>query len=137
MSESKMRQEFCKLIAALDPIKIENLLTGEKGVGTPDVEFVGGWAELKWLKNFPKREGTPIRLPHYTQEQRRWALRRQAAGEDCWLILQIGCEWWVFDADGAQNVGFLDRAGLHEASRQHFLKKPTAQEMCGVLRTDL
>lgn len=134
MSESDFRGTFCKLAAPLDPVPIENLLTGETGVGMPDVEFIGGWAELKWKSEWPKRPRTPLRLDHYTQDQRDWLMRRWERGERTFLVLQIGQEWFFFSAPAAQRVGYLTRQELRDNATVYFAKKPTSDQVVAVLR---
>lgn len=134
MSEKDLRREVCRLLRALDPIPIENLLTGNTGIGTPDVETTAGWIELKWSKAYPKRASTPLRLPHFTERQKMWAKRRAAHGEECWLILQCKQDWFVFDSDGMQEVGNLTREQLIEASRAYFPKKPLPEQLCAIFR---
>lgn len=75
----------------LDPIRIENTA----GIGTPDVNFTGGWAELKTTLHWPKRGG-PLRLDHPpTKQQIAWATRRWHCGGFCCVILRVGKEWYV------------------------------------------
>lgn len=135
MSESAFRTEFCLLTAELDPVPIENMLCGKTGVGTPDVNIIPGWVELKWLPSYPKRETTPVRIDHYTDQQREWLLRRVKMGGGAWLSLKVRSNWYVFDADGAQDVGRLTRAELEETAIAFFPKKPTAEELCRVFTT--
>ena len=71
MSESSMRQRLVAALKPLDAVPIENRLRA----GTPDVNYIGGWMELKWLRSWPVRDGV-ISLPHYTNGQRLWLRRR-------------------------------------------------------------
>lgn len=135
MSEADFRKEVLKLLAPLDPIPIESALVTAKTMGIPDVNFAGGFAELKILKSWPKRDTTPVRIPHYTPEQREWARRRTAAGETVWLLLRVRREWLLLDADGASQVGELTREQLIEACRMYWPTKPTSEELCQVLQT--
>lgn len=89
-----MRQRFCKALRSVDAVPIENKLAK----GTPDVEFIGGWAELKWLPRWKKNsETSPVLIPHYTKEQRLWARRRYRRGGISLLVLQVGKEWMIFE----------------------------------------
>lgn len=69
---------------------------------TPDlyVNWPGhcGWVELKVLDDFPVRTATPVRIPHWTNGQRYWALRHAVHGGKTWLLLQVGDELFVVDA---------------------------------------
>ena len=44
--------------------------------GTPDVHYCWegrtGWLELKEIEDWPARPDTPVRIPHFTKEQRLW-----------------------------------------------------------------
>lgn len=84
--------------------------------GIPDLSYSGGghhgWIELKWLEAWPKREGTIVRIPHYTKEQKHFLLSRGRAGGRCWLLLRVEGYHFLFDHERAQNVGELTRHGL-------------------------
>lgn len=62
--------------------------------GIPDVSFgldgINGWIELKTLVSWPKRKTTPIRLEHFTIEQRHFLAGRGATGGHCFLLLRVG-----------------------------------------------
>lgn len=135
MSEKDFSHAFCALVKPLDPVRVENLLTGATGLGIPDLNLsTGAWVELKIGKCWPKRGG-PLRLPHFTSEQKRWALRRAAAGGDVFLALKVRSEWFIFDADGMQEVGNLTKEELIEASRHYFPVKPTSEQLCACFTT--
>lgn len=80
-------------------------------LGVPDVSYVmfngicSGWIELKHAHKYPVRSTTDFKLSHYTQDQRNWLRRRGTAGDDCWLLLQVNRDYWLFDWHGAQQVG--------------------------------
>lgn len=134
MSESDLRQTFCKLAKRLDPVCVENLLTGSTGVGTPDVNLSNGaWVELKWAKAWPARATTPLRVPHFTQEQRDWAKRRTDAGGCCYLLLQVGPEWFIFGYPGMLSVGYLTHEELKESALTYFATKPSGEALCAAL----
>lgn len=132
MAETDTRATFCKLIAALDPRPIENMLPP---AGTPDVEYVGGWAELKYInpQDWPVRPTTEVKIKHYTDEQREWLLRRTEAGEMCWLVVQSGKEWFFYNAYAAQDVGYLTYDEMVSRATHYFSNKPEPQEVVSIL----
>lgn len=76
--------------------------------GIPDVSYsttCHGWIELKFVATPPKRPGTPLRIPHYTAEQRNWLERHGKRGGRCFLLLQVEREYLLFNWSGAQSVG--------------------------------
>lgn len=94
--------------ANLDPHRVENAVA----LGMPDVNYRDGWIELKYAPEWPKRGG-PLRIPHYTPQQRVWLLRRWRARGNAFLLLRVnGSEFFLFDGVTAQDVGELTREQL-------------------------
>jgi len=111
LSERDMRQKVVRCLRSLDAISVENPV----GPGTPDVNYVEGWIELKWLRSWPKRAETPVTLDHeLTTEQRAWARRRTKRGGRAWVMLQCRKEWLLFRGDvAACFLGTATRAELY------------------------
>ena len=78
--EKNQRQVLVKAMnkCGLDATSVEN----PAFPGTPDVQHIDGWLELKWLEKWPAREKTTVRLPHFTPQQRCWLMRRWVANRD-------------------------------------------------------
>ena len=57
-----------------------------------------GWIELKCLDAFPVKAATTVKLPHWTNGQRYWAIRHRTCGGNTWLVVQVGDEVFVFNA---------------------------------------
>ena len=57
-----------------------------------------GWIELKCLDAFPAKATTTVKLPHWTNGQRYWAIRHRTCGGNTWLVVQVGDEVFVFNA---------------------------------------
>ena len=66
--------------------------------GVPDYSYaVGGWLELKHRPAWPARAETPVRLSDGSWPAQRLFLRRRAAaGERCFVLLQVGRGLWLY-----------------------------------------
>ena len=115
MSESNMRTNLVQGLKKLDAVAVEN----PARPGTPDVNFIGGWIECKWLRAWPKRPGTPVKLDHpLLPSQKVWIKRRNRRGGRAWVMLQCGREWFLFK--GGVACDFLGTASRHDLYRQAY-----------------
>lgn len=113
MSEGSQRAKVVKALRSLHAVAIENTA----GVGTPDINYVGGWIECKQLDNWPKRADSVVRLHHdLTVPQRIWLKRRRRAGGRAWVLLQVGRrDWLLFDGEVAADIlGSVTKSQLFE-----------------------
>ena len=78
--------------AGLDPIRVENAAH----IGTPDVNYTGGWIELKHTTRLPKLDQM-LRIPHFTPEQRVWLARRCHNGGKAFVLMQVGTHHFLMD----------------------------------------
>ena len=110
MSEATQWKTVKAQLAAVDPRRVDN----SAGPGTPDVNFGGwldgqrveGWVELKWVREGPANPETPLRVDHFTPQQRIWLRRRWKRGGVALLLLQVGRAWFMLDgATAAKHLG--------------------------------
>lgn len=61
--------------------------------GTPDVAFcfsgLSGWIELKVVDRWPSGRDVPVRVPHFTKQQRFWHRRHHQAGGASFVLLRV------------------------------------------------
>lgn len=93
------------LIAAkLDPVRVENPIHP----GTPDVNLAtGAWIELKSVDRWPARAETPLRIGHFTPQQRVFLYRRwKHAPGTTFLLMEVRAarQWLLFDGNVAAKV---------------------------------
>lgn len=126
MSESGMRQRTVKALKLLDAISVEN----PAYPGTPDINFIGGWIECKWLRSWPLSDKTIVKIGHYTNQQKVWARRRIRRGGNVWFMLQCGKEWLLIKGDvAAKQVGSCTRKELIQISAKSWLTGLKDQEL--------
>lgn len=127
-----MRSKVIATLAPLHAVPVEN----PAKPGTPDVNYVEGWIELKWLRSWPKRPETVVTIDHYTIQQKLWAYKRRKAGGQCWFLLQCHKEWLLLDgAVAAFTVNRATRAQLVEAAVAYFPAGLVAADLVDYLRT--
>lgn len=119
-AEKTLRKRICSILRRhkLDPHAIEN---GTE-LGTPDVECIAAWIELKAVDGWPKRPGTPLRVPHFTREQRVWLTRRCFRGGRALVLMRVGArEHLLFRGDvAAKFLGHATRERLVEVALAHW-----------------
>ncbi len=122
--EQNQRQVLVKAMnkLGLDAKSVENLAFP----GTPDVQHIDGWLELKFLEEWPKRETTTVQIEHFTPPQRCWLYERYLACQkrktnhgQVFLLLYVAetREHMLFDAQTAARKVAKDgatRAKLYE-----------------------
>lgn len=103
--------------------------------GTPDVNHLFGWVELKYVRAWPKRDNTPLRLDHYSQHQRVWHKRRCKAGGLCHVLLGVEKEHFLIWGEVASEfLGKIPRMELIMRSDAHWTN---AKEMRKELRDEI
>jgi hypothetical protein len=111
MAERDMRTRVTRALSSLHAISVENPVLP----GTPDVNYVEGWLELKWLREWPASGGTPVRFNHWTPQQKVWHLLRRKAGGQCWVLIQCKREWILLAGEvAALHLHDVTRGQLYE-----------------------
>ena len=115
MSEAALWDKMRPHLAPLDPVRVENAL----GNGTPDVEYAGGWIELKDGVSWPKKVEDPVRVHSLDRRpgQVAFLLRRWLAGGRCWVMTRVGRQVFLHPGYEAKRLrdGLTTRQFLTEA----------------------
>lgn len=108
-----MRQKVVKALKTLDAVSIENPVHP----GTPDVNYTEGWLELKWARRWPKNASTPLRMDHFTPQQKIWLQRRARKGGTAFLLLNVEQDWLLLTPnDASELLGSATRRELYEVA---------------------
>jgi hypothetical protein len=112
MSEQTMRQLVVRGLRSMDAVSVEN----PAHPGTPDVNYVEGWLELKQLPRWPRDEAKVIICSHFRTGQRVWIKKRARAGGQVHVLLQVGRDWLLLPGrEAAVELGkSATRARLEE-----------------------
>lgn len=132
MSEATQSRNVLDAIKPLNPQRVENRV----GPGTPDINYIEGWLELKWLPGWPENcDRDPVLIHHFTPQQRVWLGVRWRAGGAAYLLLQVGTDWLLFTGEAARAfVGRAPRPVLFEKAIRRW-KPLNKNELCRFLST--
>lgn len=114
MSEADTRAKLRHRLRNLHAKSIENRC--EKG--TPDMTYIYGWLELKWLRGWPAMNG-PVAIKHFTVQQRLWLKNHWKYGGRAFLGLMCKGEWFLWAGCDAGPVGSLTREELYLTALWH------------------
>ena len=108
------------------------------GAGIPDVSYslrgTNGWIELKYLPDFPKRAATPVRVRHFTDNQRAFIWGRGKEGGYCWVLLQVDRQYLLFDWTMAYLIGTLPRDELLARAFRSWSSRFVTDELLAALQ---
>lgn len=127
MSESDTWASVRPFLTHLDPQRLEVFLK----VGVSDVECILGWIELKYVAAWPKRPTTPLKIRHFTPEQRTFLTRRCRINRafkrpiGAWVLLQVADDFILLAGDvAAALIGRVTRPKLLAAALWHAVGSP-------------
>lgn len=107
-------------------MRVENMV----GPGTPDVEYIGGWIELKQVDEWPKREATPLRVDHFTPQQKAWLIRRRLRGGRAFVLIRVANDWLLIDGTVAAKIlGSVPKDELISKSIKHWHGRLDSKEL--------
>ena len=131
MKESYLRSIVVKALKPLDAVSVENAVRS----GTPDINFIEGWVELKWVANWPVRDQTVLKVEHFTPQQRVWIMRRAIAGGNIWVLLRVEKEWLLLPGLWAsRNLGKATKNQLLLAVAGYWKARLDPKELVAMLR---
>jgi len=121
-----MRRHVVRALRGLHAVSVENAV----GTGMPDVNYADGWLELKSVARWPTRPSSPLRVPHFTQEQRLWIRRRQEAGGRVHVLLKVEREWLLFDGIfAADHLGYSTYDKLVWKAKAFWERAPSPESL--------
>jgi hypothetical protein len=129
-AESKLRTKVVKGLSTLKAFPVEN----SAHIGTPDIYFSEGWIEIKVVKEFPKKETTPIRIDHFTATQREFLERHYRLKKNSFLFVQVEENFFLFDGfTASKEIGTLTKQGFYLKSMRVWNKKINFAELIKII----
>lgn len=119
----KEKDLYKKLRKALtnDRIILQRIESPMTASGIPDLCYsyagVNGFIELKYMKQWPKRSDTRVRIPHFSKAQKLWLYRHFEFGNRAFLLIQIEDDYLLFKG----KESFL----LEDYTKDQFLRYAT------------
>lgn len=128
MLESGMRSKVVAALRSLDAVCVENAAR----YGTPDVNYVEGWLELKVLARWPRGV---VKVPHFTPQQRVWLKRRVRLGGSAHVLILVDKDWLLFDGSwAADKLGHVTKMEMFDNAVFHCTRKLDKVGLNKVLR---
>lgn len=114
MSESKL----WKIIKPLQNYGHIQRIECSFPVGVPDMIYkinnIAGWCELKYVKEYPKRGATPIRVKHYTKAQKTFLGELTRHKWKTRVMVQVEEDIYLFASPALFAVGQMTRLQMFE-----------------------
>jgi len=120
-------------LGGLHPQRVESGITP----GLPDIYFIGGWIECKHVNGWPARGG-PLRLSHFTPQQKAWHRMHYRCGGNSFVMLQVGRDYLLFDGHTAVQIlgeategqlrGWATAVWKNSVDRQEFRRSVSTTE---------
>jgi len=113
-------------------------IESSSGNGVPDVSFgipeKNGWMELKYIPEWPKREGTIIKLP-LRPEQKHWIKARGYLSGDVWVFVRIKDTFFILTWEKAMEAyeGWTCQDWLRNATA-FWEKRVDFGELCRLIK---
>lgn len=110
-------------------------------LGIPDISFgidgIGGWIELKYLKNWPKQKNTKVKIHHLTMLQCKWLYSRGLTSGNCWIFVQIEKDYLLYPWNQAYCLrnGDWTKAEMFENAYGHWKNKLNIDEFIIILKS--
>ncbi len=102
--------------------------------GTPDIAFIYGWIELKDVDKWPVHDYTPLRIRHFTPQQRVWIARHAKRGGNVWVLLRINSDWLLFEGTvAATHLGYRTQKELRALAARTWNKRLNEEELIALV----
>jgi hypothetical protein len=110
-------------------MRVEN--TFYKGI--PDVNFLidgnEGWLELKYMPEYPKKDYTEIKVPHFTKEQKLWHDARYKNKGRTMVLIQVDSDYFIFKKERINLLGSLTKKSMFKFANKSWKNRIDFKEL--------
>ena len=101
MVERDIQRRLIHQLRHIDARSIEDAFSS----GIPDINTAYGWIELKFIRAYPKRDSTPIKIHHFTANQKLFLFRRWSVLQGgAFLLVRIEKDWFLFAGKDSYDI---------------------------------
>ncbi len=101
--------------------------------GVPDVNFLidgnEGWLELKYIPQYPKKEITIVKVPHFTIEQKIWHNARFKNKGRTMVLIQVDDDYFIFKKEKINLLGSLNKFRMFQHANKFWKNKINFREL--------
>ena len=101
--------------------------------GVPDVNFLidgnEGWLELKYIPQYPKKEITIVKVPHFTIEQKIWHNARFKNKGRTMVLIQVDDDYFIFKKEKINLLGSLNKYRMFQHANKFWKNKINFREL--------
>ena len=101
--------------------------------GVPDVNFlIDGnecWLELKYIPQYPKKEITIVKVPHFTIEQKIWHNARFKNKGRTMVLIQVDDDYFIFKKEKINLLGSLNKFRMFQHANKFWKNKINFREL--------
>tara|TARA_A100001015_G_C15001046_1_gene718517 strand:- start:1659 stop:2096 length:438 start_codon:yes stop_codon:yes gene_type:complete len=110
-------------------MRVENSLY--KGI--PDVNYLidgnEGWIELKYMPEYPKKDITEVKVPHFTKEQKIWHDIRYKNKGRTMVLIQVDRDYFIFKKERINLLGSLTKKKMFQYANKSWKNKIDFKEL--------
>tara|TARA_R100000482_G_scaffold121828_2_gene68449 strand:+ start:487 stop:927 length:441 start_codon:yes stop_codon:yes gene_type:complete len=101
--------------------------------GIPDVNFLidgnEGWIELKYMPEYPKKDNTEVKVPHFTKEQKLWHDSRYKNKGRTMVLIQVDNDYFIFKKERINLVGALTKKKMFQHANKSWKNRIDFKEL--------
>ena len=88
-----------------------------------------GWLELKYMPEYPKKDYTEIKVPHFTKEQKLWHDARYKNKGRTMVLIQVDSDYFIFKKERINLLGSLTKKSMFKFANKSWKNRIDFKEL--------